>query len=905
MGKFVSFLTELSRADLAQVGGKAANLGEMTRAGFRVPAGFSVKSSAFEAFLDASGLVVEIDQIAAQIDFHRLADVEEKTARIRSLLCTAQVPSDVASEIRVAYEALQEGDEQPLVAVRSSVGTRDLSRSSFPGQMDTYHNVHGPDSVLASVRECWASVWSARAAATFHARGIHYRAVIIAPLVQRMVPSEISGVLFTVHPTTGSTDEIVLNAAFGLGEAVVSGSLSPDQYVLSKKTFGVLSRQVGHKPFKLERDASKPFGNRKVALQDSEANRECLTSGQLVELTRLGMALEEHFGAPQDVEWAYFDGTLQVLQSRRVSGLGAAGAQPALREWISEFDTKIKEPPDTHSSANISEVMPGVLTPISLDAVKSCDYAFWRINHEVGLFEKPFPPGEVDYLFIGLFYGRLHLNMSTFARILARIPGAAAADIDRPIRLDPNETQPESAKWSLGILPFLAKVVYRSLLLRLRLPDQLRRATSLVHGRITENREQDFNSMGLPRFAELLDRNSRENREVILVHILNSQFAPLYYGLLRNITRRWFGDDTGAFAARLVTGLGTMESVKPGIGIYGLYRLVQQSPTLSNLFRETPSDQILVKIEKLQPIDSDCAAFRSRLSSFLREYGYRALSEAEIMAPSWEEDPSFVLHMIRNYLLVGRVEDPLHIAERQRRDREQALAEVRSRLGFLKRTILHFVLTEAQTFLLGRENAKALTIKGLDDLKKTIRALNRCLLEQGSFTDPDDIYFLTLSELTSYCRGRQTDVHPLIVRRKMEHERNKAVVLPETFTGRPKPVEAGQDTIPRTRILKGLPVSPGRVTGPARVILDPRRDPPLQDGEILVCPVTDTGWTPLFIMAKGLVVDVGGLLSHGSIVAREYGIPGVLNVLVGTKIIRTGQRITVDGAMGEVYLHED
>jgi phosphohistidine swiveling domain-containing protein len=213
-------------------------------------------------------------------------------------------------------------------------------------------------------------------------------------------------------------------------------------------------------------------------------------------------------------------------------------------------------------------------------------------------------------------------------------------------------------------------------------------------------------------------------------------------------------------------------------------------------------------------------------------------------------------------------------------------------------------LKEACTFLAARENGKALTILGLHDLKKTLRVLSKLLAEKAILEDPEDIYFLSMDELISCCRGEKIDVRLLIHRRKAEYERNKTITLPETFTGRPVPVQE-EEKVPQTRVLKGLPVSPGRVTGPARVIMDPRVDAHIEEGEILVAPVTDTGWTPLFILAKGLVVDVGGLLSHGSIVAREYGIPGVLNVMVGTKLIKTGQTITVDGAKGEVYLHEE
>lgn len=903
MGRYVSSLAEIGLEDLAQVGGKGAHLGQMIRAGFAVPPGFSVQSESYESLLDSAKLEKPIQEISATIDFDDLKDVEEKTARMREIISAARIPADVETEIRKAYEELREGEaEVPLVAVRSSVGTTDLSRSSFPGQMDTFHNISGIEGVLAAIRECWASVWSARAASTMHALQIDPNMIIIAPVVQRMVPSEIAGVLFTANPIDGNPEEMLMDAAFGLGEAVVSGSLTPDHYVICKKDLRVLSKDIGCKSFKLELDVEKGSGNRKVTLPDEEANRECLTPGQVRGLAELGIAVEEHFGMPQDIEWAYSKGRLFLLQSRKIAGLARASSEDEREEWVSEFDTRLKEPPDIYSSANISEVMPGVLTPLSLDAVKSCDYAFWKINHDVGLIEEPFPEGAQDLMFIGLFRGRLHLNISTFSRILSKIPGASPADTDRPIPVDERFVQPEDGKLSPRQIPFIANVVKKALHLRRQAPKDLERLTSRVDGRIAETRSRDFARMDLEDFAELLELKSREGREIITLHILNSQLSPVFYGTLRKLARNWLGDETGAFSARLVTGLATMESTRPTFGIYRLYRFVAGSPSLTRLFEESKAREIVAALQDSH--DAETEAFRERLDDFLKEYGCRAVAEAEMRAPSWEEDPAYVFSMIQNYLRAEHVEDPADIEARQRKDREAATEEACARVSWFKRQVFKWVLKEACTFLAARENGKALTIMGLHDLKKTLRVLGRRLFEKGMLQDPDDIYFLSMEELIGYCRGGEIDVPSVIPRRKQEYERNETITLPETFSGRPVPVQDEQE-VTETSVLKGLPVSPGRVTGPARVIMDPREDARIEEGEILVAPVTDTGWTPLFILAKGLVVDIGGLLSHGSIVAREYGIPGVLNVMVGTKLIKTGQIITVDGAKGEVYLHEE
>jgi pyruvate,water dikinase len=321
MEEFVCPLDAVGHKDLAQAGGKGANLGELIRAGFPVPPGFSVKSGSYERFFNAAGLKRASEEISSTIDFLDPRDVEKKTARIRELISSVSIPKDIATEIEEAYERLQEQAGFPLVAVRSSAATTDLSRSSFPGQMDTFHNVRGSEDVLAAIRDCWASVWSARAAGMMHALKIDPNRVIIAPVVQSMVPSEISGVLFTANPIDGNPGEILMDAAFGLGEAVVFGRLTPDHYVISKKGLQVVSKTVGCKSFKLELDIEKGSGNRKVALSEEEANRECLTPRQVRELAELGMAVEVHFGEPQDLEWAYSGGKPFLLQSRKIAGL--------------------------------------------------------------------------------------------------------------------------------------------------------------------------------------------------------------------------------------------------------------------------------------------------------------------------------------------------------------------------------------------------------------------------------------------------------------------------------------------------------------------------------------------------------------------------------------------------------
>jgi pyruvate,water dikinase len=392
----------------------------------------------------------------------------------------------------------------------------------------------------------------------------------------------------------------------------------------------------------------------------------------------------------------------------------------------------------------------------------------------------------------------------------------------------------------------------------------------------------------------------------MVLHIENSLLAVSFYEWLRRLCSQWLGDGSGATAARLVTGLTTLESARPNREIFRLYRHVQSSRVLTEHFLQCP---VGVPVEYLRDQDHpEVKRFLAQLDAFLDRYGYRSVNEAELMLPSWDRDPGFVFSMIRNLLMSRNPEDPEEVEGRRARERRRAMADAVRKLSSAKRALFRWVLARSQTFIAAREMNKALLMMGVHGVKNVFFELSHRLQRQGVLREREDLYFLTEEEVVGLCRGDAFDPYDRIPRRRAEWERNRRIRLPETFFGRPIPLPS-EETADAAGVggekgfLAGLGVSPGRVTGKARVITDPRNDAYMEQGEILVAPVTDAGWTPLFLIASAIVVDVGGLLSHGSIVAREYGIPGVINVLSGTLRIRTGQTITVDGDRGEVWIH--
>jgi pyruvate,water dikinase len=315
--EYVRRLDTVGRDDVPECGGKGANLGELVRIGLRVPPGFCVVANALPYVLGASSLDEPIAEIAAGLPYDDAGGLEAETARIRSLITDAALPDDLAEAIREQYRALV-GHGDRYVAVRSSVAVRDSPVSSFPGLMDTYHYVLGADEVLARVRQCWASLWTARAAFVRHEQGIAHDRGLIAPLVQEMIDADTAGVLFTANPVTGARDEIVVEANWGIGESVVSGLSVADHFVLDKESLASRSSIIPRKTLMVTIDQDRGAGRVERAVPEELADRQTLTEAQLAELGAAGKEIARHFGFEADVEWAYEDGVLYVLQARRI-----------------------------------------------------------------------------------------------------------------------------------------------------------------------------------------------------------------------------------------------------------------------------------------------------------------------------------------------------------------------------------------------------------------------------------------------------------------------------------------------------------------------------------------------------------------------------------------------------------
>lgn len=850
--EFVRWLDEAGT--LPELGGKAAAVRDLFRFGFPVPPGFCLLTAAYRRW-----------QEAGRPD---------------------RLPAEVAAELRAAVDrllSLATPDFVPLLAVRSSAVSEDSPAASFAGQLLTRLGVP-PAGVEPAVLEVWAS--AAHPGVKAYGRRLGAAGPEPAVLIQLIVPAEAAGVVFTAEPVTGDPTRLVVNAAWGLGEGVVAGLVNPDHWVIEKATGRVLEARLGDKEVMVVLD---PVGGTRRTATPAELRRKpALGAEVLDQVWRLACQVEARRGVPQDIEFAVARGRIYILQARPVTG-------PAAEGWVSEFDTET-DPDTVWTAANIQEVLPGLITPLTWSAMQeNLNYAFRKPYLETATLTDP------NRIFVAQFYGRAFLSVSALRDVAARAIGTSPEAVDEQYLGRTHGPDRPRRVFDLKKLPTYLRTTPRIIAFLRRTPQDVWEARIRLGPLLEDLRTRNLSVLSSAELLALRDQLNREVREVGALHISTSSGASIFFESLLQFLRTRFESGAYELQARLLTGLADVASARPGLELWDLARLAHRDAALKPaLLGRDPWSEI-------SRLESPLAGeFRRRLADFLRRYGHRSVMEAELAAPSWEEDPNAVLGLVRNFIDLPPEAAPERVMGRQAAQRLETTRFIERQLDPVRRRLFRFLLGQAQLYVVLREQTKSLWMEVTHLVRRIYRELSRRLVGAGILEDPQDMYFLTVSEVHDLVRHilPVAEARQRIRRRRAEFERNRQVRLPESFSGRPKPIFSGPPAS-STAILRGIPVSPGIVTGPARVVVDPRLQPEVRPGEILVAPVTDAGWTPLFLAAAGLVVDVGGPLSHGSIVAREYGIPAVVNVKTAVSLVRTGQTITVDGFRGEVHIQPE
>ncbi|NOK58648.1 MAG: hypothetical protein GFH27_549301n322 [Chloroflexi bacterium AL-W] len=885
---FVTLFADIHKDHIAEAGGKGANLGELSRSGLPVPPGFVVTTAGYHRFVKVNALQEWIITLAAQTQIGDPQTYETVSKQIQDLFTTGAMPNELEEAIRVAYTELAPADaedHQFAIAVRSSATAEDLPHASVAGQHETFLNVYGADALLGAIKECWASLWTARAMAYRQQIGIDHATVGMAVVVQTMISADVSGILFTANPTTGERDEMVVNASFGLGEAIVSGAVTPDTYVLDRDSMTVKETTPGTKEIMIVAADGQRTTTQNVPTP--QRNTLALSDDLLRELATLGEQAEQLFNSiPQDIEWAVADGQCWLLQSRPITNLPPAPLRDV--HW---------EPPIPGTiwmRRQVVEHMPEPLSPLfeelyvqegleqSINTLMAFMGGLSNTHELLQEFMQEAMPGSFATTVNGYAYSMAGFNFTWKGIVQV---------LQIYVKLLPTMLREGLPYWREQSLPtYLATIKLWKELDHVNAADE-----ELVRG-IRELAYADatywFASaipLGLARVSDGL---------------LNGFLTSVTKHSTLNGSHLTSGPFLRGFPSKAFEAQAQLEATADRIGASAsLHKLVSTTPAahLLNALSQHPNGQAIL----------------DDLHQYLDQFGHQ-IYNLDFAAPTQADEPLPVLLSLK-----AAVEHPEHDAyvhqQKLVREREALVQRTTQALNPLQRRLFKMLLSGAQHYTPSREEALFYVGAAWPTLRRLVLELGQRLITVGTLKSPDDVFYLKSTELLSASAARSdgqalSELAQLAQERRELREARKrldppvAVPLGAHLQLGPfklslfEPQTNGASEGPT---LDGFAVSPGQVTALASVIHSPADFDQMVPDTILVCRTTTPAWTPLFSQAKGLVTDIGGVLAHGSIVAREYGIPAVMGTGVATQRISSGQRIQVDGNTGTVILLDE
>jgi len=857
-----------ARASLDVAGGKGASLARMVGAGLPVPDGFHVSTGAYREFVEENALQPRILAALEAADADRPAMLETASQRIREMFYQGEIPAAIAGAVARAYAGL--AGERPTVAVRSSATAEDLPGLSFAGQQETYLNVQGAGAVLEAVRRCWASLWTARAIGYRQRHGIDQDAVSLAVVVQLLVPAEAAGIMFTANPITGARGQAMISAAWGLGEAVVGGLVTPDSITVDKATGEVLTRETAHKQVMTVRVGG---GTEEQPVPEPLRDAPVLDDGQAAELARLGVQIERLYERPMDIEWTLVDGGFAIVQARPIT---------ALPEEVLEApaDWPMPDPKGRYMRASIVDLLPDPLSPL----FETLGLA--AINRGIGAMSKDM----------------FKLPEDTFSDLMLTINGYAY-----------QETSFSCRQWLLMLVRMVPAF-----------PRMLREGVpywrDVVHPRYAETTARwQERSLSALSPGELLS-GVHEVLGAFAHHLgalMASTMGPSAGSeqLFTQVYEKMAMQEGDPAAPAFVMGYDSIP-IKGEKALYDLGQWCREREGLAAYLMDTPTAQLVAQLDRDEAVAGvpavDWREWQGHFHDYLEQYGYSIYNMDFAQALPMDE-PGPILEMLKLYI-AGRGANP---HERQRAyagRREEAVKAVRARLRGFKRWAFEKTLKWAQSQAPLREDGIAEIGLGYPVLRQLLRELGRRFAEAGAIAEAGDIFWLEQAEVESLVaaleRGDRLESQAGTVRERKAtwKARKRATPPPQLPMGKKymgfdvESMLSGGEGALEGNTIKGAATSAGRVTAPACVLHGPEDFGQMEPGHILVAGITTPAWTPLFAMATGVVTDVGGPMSHGSIVAREYGIPAVMGTGVATKCIQSGQTITVDGGEGIVVL---
>lgn len=865
MSSFVLDFQEIEKGQLSLVGGKGLNLGELSNIqGIQVPEGFCVTTVGYEKAIEQNEELQTLLQQLTKLNREDRVQIGEMSKEIREVIMAVQILSDV---VEVVAHYLSRFGNEHAYAVRSSATAEDLPYASFAGQQDTYLNIIGKEAILQHVRKCWASLFTERAVMYRMQNGFEHNQVSICVVVQKMVFPEASGILFTADPITSSRKVLSIDASFGLGEALVSGLVSADNYKV--KEGKIVDKVISTK--KVAIYALKEGGTETKQINSAQQKIQTLSEQQILQLAQIGRQIEAYFGCPQDIEWCLVDNTFYIVQSRPITTL-----------------YPIPEENDGGNHVYISVGHQQMMT----DAMKPLGLSFFLLTTSapmrkaggrlfVDATQRLASPASRDYL----------INTLGKSDPLIRDALTTVVKRDNFITLLPDEETEKSASKSKPPVSSQPEIENDPAIV-----------TELIKNS-EASLEELKETMQLKSGVDVLDFILEDIQQLKKVLFNLQSIAVIMAGMnastwINEKMEQWLGEKNAADT--LSQSVQNNITSEMGLALMEVADVIRPYEEVIAYLQHVENHSFLDELVQFKGGEKAQEA----IDAFLNKYGMRCSGEIDITKTRWSEKPTTIIPMILNNIRdfeygasKRKFEEGLQEAlkkEEELVDRLQQLPDGKQKVEETKQMIRNI-----RNFIGYREYPKYGMINRYFIYKQALLKEAEQLVQSGVIHEVDDIYYLTFEELHEVVRTKKLN-YDLIHKQKNDYKLYEKLTPPrimtsdgEIITGKYKRENLPVDAI------AGLPVSSGLVEGRARVILN-MEDANLEEGDILVTAFTDPGWTPLFVSIKGLVTEVGGLMTHGAVIAREYGLPAVVGVENATKLIKDGQRIRVHGTEGYI-----
>ena len=870
MSSYVLGFQDIDKTKLTAVGGKGANLSELSRIeGIHVPDGFCISTEAFKRIM---GEMLSIDELLDQLSLLKVEDrdkISELSGEIRRAIESIAIPEDIDEEITRFIFML---GEENAYAVRSSATAEDLPTASFAGQQDTYLNIVGKEAVLKHISRCWASLFTERTVAYRLQKGFDHRKVHLSVVVQKMVFPRAAGILFTADPVTSNRKILSIDAGFGLGEALVSGLVNADSYKV--RDGRIIGKKISIK--KLAIYALKGGGTKEQEIEPERQKEQVLAEEQILQLEHLGRKIEEHFGCPQDIEWCLADDTFYIVQSRPITTLYP----------IPEADDRKNH---VYVSVGHQQMMTDPMKPLGL--------SFFLLTtrapmHKAGgrLFV------DVTQMLVSSDSRKTLLDTMGQHDPLMKDELMTIVERGDFIKSIPDDKKEQSLDKGNKIAPSAG--------FRTQIKSDPEVVSDLIETsqKSIEKLKQNIRSLSGPDLFDFILEDVQELRKILFdpqsSHVFMAAMDASSW--INEKMEEWLGEKNAADT--LSQSVPNNITSEMGLALLDAADVIRPYPEVIDYLKHVKDDNFLDDLVKFDGGQET----REAVCAYLNKYGMRCAGEIDITKPRWSEKPTALVPMILNNIKNFEPDAGRRKFEQGRQEalkKEQELLDGLKQLpdGEQKARETKRMIYLIRNFIGFREYPKYGMVNRYFVYKQALLKESVKLVQAGAINEKEDIYYLTFEELREVVYTDKLD-YKVIERRKEEYKLYKKLTPPRVITSDGEIItgEYKRENLPAGAIA-GLPVSSGVVEGRARVILN-MEDADLEEGDILVTSFTDPSWTPLFVSIKGLVTEVGGLMTHGAVIAREYGLPAVVGVENATRLINDRQRIRVNGTEGYVEI---